>query len=64
MLLRYVVASGKNIVFATSRDTLFDLTNRGQMVFSFILDLSEIHTDLRARCFKHLQRELPLAGLA
>lgn len=61
-ILRYVVASGKSVIFATSRDTLFDLTNRGQMVFSFVLDLDELHRDLRARCFKHRQRELPLAA--
>jgi DNA-binding transcriptional MerR regulator len=59
-VLRYVVASGKSIIFATSRDTLFDLTKRGQMLFSFILDLDELHADLRTRCFEHRQRELPL----
>jgi len=61
-VLRYLVASGKRIIFARSRDTLFDLTDRGQMVFSFVLDLDELHSDLRARCFKHRQQELPLAA--
>lgn len=55
-VLRYLVASGGNIIFAKSADTLFDLTNKGQMVFSFIVDLDELHSDVR---FKLNQRELP-----
>lgn len=63
-ILKYVVACGDGIVFAKSKDTLFDLTKDGQMLFSFILDLHELHSDVCAQCFKLRQRELPLKGAA
>jgi DNA-binding transcriptional MerR regulator len=63
-ILKYLVACGDSIVFAKSSDTLFDLTKRGQMLFSFILDLDELHANVREECFKLRQRELPLKGVA
>jgi DNA-binding transcriptional MerR regulator len=40
---RYMVASGSKVFFAKSGENLFDLTQSGQMVFSFIVDLDNIH---------------------
>jgi len=59
-ILRYVVACGDSVIFAKSSDTLFDLTKRGQMLFSFVIDLDELHADVREKSFKLRQSELPL----
>ena len=44
--LRYLVASGKHVYFAHSASVLIDLSNKGQLAFSFILDLDKLHGDL------------------
>lgn len=63
-ILRYLIACGDSVVFAKSTDTLFDLTRSGQMLFSFILDLNELHGDVRVKCFQLRQQELPLQVVA
>lgn len=57
---RYMLAVGDKVLFAKSQDCFFDLTQSGQMVFSFIIDLEQIHTDVR---FNMDQRTLPMAGV-
>lgn len=44
--LRYLVASGKSVYFAHSTEVLVELSNRGQLAFSFILDLDKLHREL------------------
>lgn len=56
-----MLAVGDTVLFAKSQDSLFDLTQSGQMVFSFIIDLDQIHTDVR---FNMDQSTLPMAGVA
>ena len=61
--LKYFVASGENIFFAKTKDNLFDLTKSGQMVFSFVIDLDKLHTELcRDLGLPTLQGELTLAS--
>lgn len=60
-VMKYFVVSGDSIIFAKSADTLFDMTKSGQMVFSFILDMDKLHSDL---CFQLRQEVLPLSGAA
>lgn len=45
-LLRYVVISGKDVLYARGNQSLFDLTRDGQMVFNFVVDLDALHSDL------------------
>ncbi len=45
-LLRYVVISGNNVLYARHQHTLYDLTLSGQMVFNFVVDLDALHTQL------------------
>ena len=45
-ILRYVVISGKDVLYARGGQSLFDLTNGGQMVFNFVVDLDALHTEL------------------
>ena len=56
-LLKYFVVCADSICFAKSADKLFDLTRNGQMVFSFVVDLDRLHTEL---CNSLAQGELPL----
>ncbi len=44
--LRYLIASGKHVYFAHNAEVLVDLSNRGQLAFSFILDLDRLHREL------------------
>lgn len=61
--LKYFVASGDSIFFAKTRDSLFDLTKSGQMVFSFVVDLDRLHGELcRDLGLPTLQGELTLAS--
>lgn len=57
-LMKYFVVCADTICFAKSADSLYDLTKNGQMVFSFVVDLDRIHTDL---CSALAQGELPLS---
>lgn len=56
-LLKYFVVCADSVCFAKSADSLYDLTKSGQMIFSFVIDIDRLHTDL---CFDLAQRELPL----
>jgi DNA-binding transcriptional MerR regulator len=56
-ILKYFVVCGDSICFAKSADRLYDMTKSGQMVFSFVIDLDKLHTEL---CNALSQRELPL----
>jgi DNA-binding transcriptional MerR regulator len=44
--LKYLIASGENVYFAHNTEVLVDLSNRGQLAFSFILDLDRLHSEL------------------
>ncbi|MBA4165423.1 MAG: hypothetical protein C0510_12500 [Erythrobacter sp.] len=44
--IRYLTVSSGDLFFSDSSKNLYDMTNRGQMVFGFILDLDRLHTDL------------------
>jgi DNA-binding transcriptional MerR regulator len=44
--LRYLIASGKHVYFAHTTEVLVELSNRGQLAFSFILDLDHLHRQL------------------
>jgi DNA-binding transcriptional MerR regulator len=57
---RYMIAVGGKVLFAKSEDRLYDLTQNGQMVFSFIIDLDRIHTEVK---FAMDQQTLPMAGI-
>lgn len=56
--VRYFIASSKSIVFATSNDRIYELNKGGQMLFNFVIDLDQIHSDLR---FSIDQGSLPLS---
>jgi DNA-binding transcriptional MerR regulator len=59
--LRYLIASGGSVYFAHNTDILVDLSNRGQLAFSFILDLDRLHGELcRDMGLPTLQGELLL----
>jgi DNA-binding transcriptional MerR regulator len=45
-LLRYVVISNKDVLYARGHQSLFDLTRGGQMVFNFVVDLDALHSQL------------------
>lgn len=45
-ILRYVVISGREVLYAKGNHSLFDLTRGGQMVFNFVVDLDALHTEL------------------
>jgi DNA-binding transcriptional MerR regulator len=44
--LKYFIASGDRFYLAHNTDVLVDLSNRGQLAFSFILDLDRLHREL------------------
>lgn len=45
-ILRYVVMSGKDVLYARGQQSLYDLTGGGQMVFNFVIDLDALHSQL------------------
>jgi DNA-binding transcriptional MerR regulator len=53
-VIRYLIVSGQRIFFATSKDSLFDLTRQSQMAFTFLIDLDTLRTEI---CGKLSQRE-------
>jgi DNA-binding transcriptional MerR regulator len=57
--LKYLVASGRGVLFAKSCDNLFDMTKNGQMAFSFVVDLDKLHSDL---CFQIQQQDFSFVG--
>lgn len=52
--IRYLIVSGDRILFATGRDSFFDITAGGQLAFNFVVDLDFLHTEL---CTAVSQRE-------
>lgn len=44
--LRYIVASGTKLYFAPNSKVLVELSDKGQLAFSFILDLDRLHREL------------------
>jgi DNA-binding transcriptional MerR regulator len=61
--LKYFVACGDSIFFAQTKDSLFDMTRDGQMVFSFVIDLDRLHAELcHDLGLPTLQGELKLLG--
>lgn len=44
--VRYLTVSSGELYFTDSHKNLYDMTNGGQMVFGFILDLDRLHSDL------------------
>lgn len=45
-VLRYVVLSGRDVLYARGSQSLFDLTRGGQVVFNFVIDLDALHSEL------------------
>ncbi len=45
-VLRYVVISGRDVLYARGHQSLFDMTRGGQMVFNFVVDLDALHSQL------------------
>jgi hypothetical protein len=61
--LRYLVASGNSVFFAHSDAILVELSKKGQLAFSFILDLDRLHGELcRGIGLPTLQGELRLTA--
>lgn len=57
--LKYLVASAGKIYFARNSEALTELTANGQMVFSFVIDVERLHTEL---CASWRQSRLDLTG--
>jgi DNA-binding transcriptional MerR regulator len=59
--VRYMVASATSIYLAKDANFLIDLLAKGQLAFSFILDLDRLHAELcRSLGMRQSQSELPL----
>jgi DNA-binding transcriptional MerR regulator len=62
-VVRYLVASGDDIYLAKDADVLINLSKKGQLAFSFIIDIDVLWQELRAGLgLKSVQRELSLEG--
>jgi DNA-binding transcriptional MerR regulator len=60
--IRYLVASGSDVYFAKSTESLLSLTKNGQYAFSFILDLDKIHKQLCYQLGIQQQSEFQLSA--
>jgi DNA-binding transcriptional MerR regulator len=60
--LKYLIASGENVYLAHNTEVLVDLSNRGQLAFSFILDLDRLHRDLCGDLGQPRHEELRFTG--
>lgn len=56
--IRYLSVSSGSVIFADSNNNFYDMTDHGQMVFSFIVDFDRLHSEL---CQSLDQVDLPLA---
>lgn len=56
--IRYLSVSAGTLLFSDSHDNFYDMTKEGQMVFSFVVDLDKLHSDL---CADLDQREFAFA---
>ncbi|MBA4161176.1 MAG: hypothetical protein C0515_03640 [Novosphingobium sp.] len=59
--IRYLTVSAGKIIFADSNHNFYEMTDKGQMVFSFVVDFDRIHTEL---CASLDQDDLPLRSAA
>nr|WP_257786337.1 helix-turn-helix domain-containing protein [Aurantiacibacter gangjinensis] len=57
--IRYLTVSAGNLYFSDSSKNLYDMTKGGQMVFSFVIDLDHLHSEL---CEALDQREFSFAA--
>lgn len=57
-IVRYISVSSGSIIFADSNNNFYDLTDKGQMVFSFVIDFDRLHSEL---CEALDQAPLPLS---
>ncbi|WP_397602532.1 MerR family transcriptional regulator [Sphingorhabdus sp.] len=46
-VIRYLIVSGDSVFLKQSADVIVDLSKHGQLTFSFIIDLENLHTELR-----------------
>lgn len=61
--LRYLIASGDRVYFAHSPDALVELSKKGQLAFTFILDMDVLHGQLCGDLgFPRPQGELTLSA--
>ena len=56
-LVKYMISDGKNIYFRKLPDEVIDLTMNGQMAFSFMLDVSQIHQELKNKVPQEPKKE-------
>lgn len=62
-VIRFLVVSGNSVYLRKDANVLVDLSQQGQLAFSFIIDLEKIHGELRDDIgLPKLQTELELAG--
>ena len=46
-IVRYLIASEMQVLLVSSPDVIVDLSKKGQLTFSFIVDLDNLHSELR-----------------
>ncbi|WP_141237161.1 MerR family transcriptional regulator [Sphingopyxis sp. GW247-27LB] len=46
-VIRYLIVSGNSVYLRKDPDMIVDLCRKGQLTFSFIIDLDNLHTELR-----------------
>lgn len=60
-IIRYLIASNDRIFLARDTDLIVDLSRKGQLTFSFIIDLENLRDELRTSLgMPQLQHELAL----
>lgn len=59
--IRYLTVSAGQVIFSDSNNNFYDMTNKGQMVFGFVVDFDRLHTEL---CSALDQPDLPLRNSA
>lgn len=60
-VIRYLIASGDSVYLAPDPEFIVDLSKRGQLAFSFIIDLEQLRGELREGLgMPPLQHELAL----
>lgn len=46
-IIRYLIVSGDSVYLRKDPDTIVDMCRQGQLTFSFIIDLENLHNELR-----------------
>lgn len=60
-IIRYLFVSAESVYLKKDSDSLIDLSKKGQLTFSFIIDLDNLRTELRTSLgLQTLEPELPL----